>query len=146
MKHCFLGKITEREGRKRFMLNAPLLYNHEINKYPIGKVLSMYIDDKKPTRSTAQNRLLWKYYSIINETNGTSPNDLHEFFVYKYLKPSEIVVAGEIALSRPSSKILSKVEFIEFIENIREFSQRVLDVYLPSPAESGYDHDEAYVK
>ena len=146
MKHCFLGTVAEKEGAKVLLLNAPLLYRHEMNKYPIGKKLSMYLDDKKPTRSTAQNRLLWKYYGIINETNGTSPNDLHEFFIYKFLQPTEIIVAGEIALSRPSSKILSKGEFSEFVENIREFSQRKLDCYLPTPLEAGYDSQENYLK
>ena len=85
-------------------------------------------------RSTNQNSLYWLYIDIIRKDLGYDKNRMHRIIAYKFLKVEEVnEETGEIEISVLSTTELSKKQFIEYIDNIIQWSFEYLKIELPIP-------------
>lgn len=120
----FSGVIeeVEVEGRKkkRMKILSQRWYQHNINKFKVGEKVSMYISNKKPKRSLAQNRFLFGvYYPLVaHETGQRNIEAMHRGFAEMFLCQAEEVVYGRRVYVVKSSASLSKSEFSAFITDI----------------------------
>ena len=88
---------------------------------------SVTVEEKKPKRSYAQNRLLWSLYAQILERGGEdmrgwTRDDLHQFFLIHHFGSDIKDLFGRkrhVPLRRSSE--LNKQEFADFIEAIVRF-------------------------
>lgn len=121
MELTVTGKIVEEGGIKKLKINSPDWYETRLQKFSTEEV-TVHISDKKPTRSLAQNRLLWVYYQYICEETGNTAMEIHETCKRKFLKPRFIEVKGESLRIPGSTKKLNKSEFSEYIMEIESWS------------------------
>lgn len=109
-------------------------------KKPIRYRVEIVID--RPTRTKAQNKLLWKWYGEIQkwifETTGENhgSEDLHEYFTRKILPTNPVIdpVDGSvIGYKRTETKDLSIEGFSEYLNRIEVYAQEDLCMTLTHP-------------
>ena len=83
-----------------------------------GKEVEVTIEEWLDNRTTAQNRYLWAYYTLISTETGDDANSLHELFKRQFLAPRFIVAMGQTVKIPGSTAKLSKKEFSEYIMRI----------------------------
>lgn len=158
MKHTFFSTVKDGKLQKNTTVNilqvlAPLE----------GKRVVVTIEKQKSSRSLQQNKLYWVYIDILSKELGHSKEEMHELVKYKFLKLKRFisVVNGksvilaledgiyvdvktgeiyDIEKVEPydkigSTAILTKSEFIEFIENLISWAWEFLNIRLPRPEE-----------
>lgn len=116
-----------------------------------GKSFVLAVKPVKELRSVQQNNYYWgvvlKITAIaISEALGKkfSPDYAHEFFKGEFLKEDlEIVRDGQtIVVPRiKSTAELTKGEFGEYVEKIKEWAQDKLNCFVPSPESYYSDYD-----
>ena len=80
--------------------------------------VSVEIKRYKKDRTYDQNRLYWKYISIIADETGDNTDDLHSYFKRKFLSPRFVKVLGrDIKLPASTTKLNTK-EMSEYIDKI----------------------------
>lgn len=131
MKFTVLGKVGLVEGRRRFIPNSPAFLGSRLEKVPIGTELSATFEDKRPKRTGQQNRLYWMYLGDIEAEMGNLADDLHELFKRKFLPPRWVTMFDEEVCLPPSSTVLSKTEFGEYLDKICALT----GVPIPDPGE-----------
>ena len=113
-----------------------------IQSMTITQPMIVEIKQYKKTRSTAQNRLLWKWYSVIAEDTGTQTEDLHEIFKAKILGVEEktLQMPGKeekMTITMPkSTKNLTVGQFADFLLGIQ---QTASDAGMELPLPQDYD-------
>ena len=80
-----------------------------------GKEIELTIKEWKDSRTLAQNRLLWAYYSLLESETGDLAINLHEYFKRTLIPPKFIEVQGVTIKIPGSTTKLSKKEFSEYI-------------------------------
>lgn len=98
---------------------------------------------REDVRTTAQNRYYWGVVLLmcrnaIRETEGDESIDsaqVHEFFKLKY-HFREIVdyETGEVSRVAITTTFDDPVEFMEYIEKIRDFAAKYLNISIPDPS------------
>lgn len=101
-----------------------------------GKRIEIKIQKLKSTRSIQQNRLWWMYVTIIAKELGYDKNEMHEICKYKFLKKEKLDEnTGEIFEYVGSTAKLSRIDFVELIDGLIQWSAEVFSIVLPSPNE-----------
>lgn len=109
--------VLDSENRKVLKILAPVWYRHQIQKFKLGEMVSMYVSSRRPKRSMQQNRYYWGVYlpMIAQETGEKDLDRLHRLFSGKFLTESIVEVLGEKVRMVKSTASLSKSEFSEYI-------------------------------
>lgn len=138
-------------------------YTHAINE---GKPLVVRIDQKQDDRSTAQNRLYWKWIGEIRRKTGQDENSLHyefkkKFLIYIYrrddqqfaetcnaiamLKQNECEeyrVIAEQVIRLCSTTKLSVRQMTEYLNYVHDFAVTQLNVFLTVPDDLKWCYQE----
>lgn len=143
MKHEFLGQIYINEsGKKKIKLLDADSIDRAVDKYEEGDRIVLKLETFYRKRSKDQNSALHWYFSKMADETGHSLDEIKEMMKMKFLKTpmtdangNEVVDAdsGEVEMVIRETKSLSTVEFMEFMDNVRAWSERVLGVELPPP-------------
>lgn len=117
------------------------------------KLMTVRIEEDKKSRTLRQNAYLWGvvYKTLVdndpgyffNEERGAiilehkiKPADVvHEFCKERFL---DFVMVGEVKVF-PSTKKLSREQFVDYVESITRWAAMELQIYIPPPAHSGFD-------
>lgn len=106
--------------------------------------VTVIIQSRKKPRSLKQNAVLHWYVNEIAEETGIEASDVKELLRHKYLGVDVTDRNGEIMADRETGEVLrryrsttelSTVEFNEFTEKIRLWSNDYLNMQLPLPNE-----------
>lgn len=101
-----------------------------------GKRVVITIDKVKSKRSAAQNRLWWLYIGILSDGLGYHKDEMHEICKFKFLKKEKLIEqTGELLEYIGSTTELSKSEFAEVVDRLRQWSDESFSIYLPLPGE-----------
>ena len=101
-----------------------------------GKRVVITIDKVKSKRTAAQNRLWWMYIGILSDHLGYHKDEMHEICKFKFLKKEKLIEqTGEILEFVGSTTELSKGEFAEVVDRLRQWADESFSVYLPLPGE-----------
>jgi len=92
---------------------------------------SVIISERKETRRTQQNSLLWKWYSVIGDELGYTRDEIHDLLRYKILGMESKEIAGEAIETLPSTTKLSVGEFSEYMEQVSRFAAS-MNIRLPA--------------
>ncbi len=95
--------------------------------------LEMVIQKHRPDRSLAQNRLYWKWISVIANETGNDPDALHDHFRSKFLGARLVDVLGQRRAVLPTTTKLSVKDFTMYLERIESFASTEIGITLPQP-------------
>jgi hypothetical protein len=131
--------------------DATLHFNNE--NFVFKELKSVYKDNEKVTvtiatrynkRSKSQNSVLHWYINEIAEETGMEPEAIKEVLRHKFLSVDAVDKNGEIMADKSTGEVLkayrsttqlTTVEFNEFTEKIRLWSNDFLGLQLPLPSE-----------
>ena len=103
-----------------------------ISKLDFFKPWLIDIKPYKKNRSTAQNRLYWKWLEIISAETGYTRDELHELFKRVYLGSEDKIILGKQINIAKSTTGLSTTDFTNFLISI-EAEAMDLGITLPHP-------------
>jgi len=103
---------------------------------------TLYISNKKPTRTTSQNKYLWAVvYKTIADETGNSVNDIHELMKQTYGGKKEVTVDLFFNVIVPKSTTdYDTKEMTDYIESIRQWSLDFLNCRIPEANEVPDDY------
>lgn len=110
----------------------------EIANLDPRKSWDVSIEEHKSTRSQNQNRIYWKWISIIGNHVGQPREDMHRTFAIRFLEPELFVVDGKQYVGAKSTTGLTTKEFTEYLDKINA-TALALGLQLPTPEYFGYD-------
>lgn len=115
----FAGEIQLVDGKKVLKILSRAWYETQINQFRVGEKVSLYISNRKPKRTEAQNRYYFGVYLplVAKETGEHNLRKLHAYFKDQFLG-IDVQVLGKTIRFQKSSTELSKNDFSEFIMNI----------------------------
>lgn len=96
----------------------------------LEKPQKVTIDDKKENRRTQQNRLYWKWVSVIGDELGYERKQMHKELVYELLGMQTIEVGGKAEETLPSTHDMSVGDFSDYMEKVSLFAGR-MQIRLP---------------
>jgi len=97
--------------------------------------VSVIIKKWRKCRSKEQNKYLWGVvYQTISDFTGYETEDLHNHFKAHYLSKK----VGKLTTTYSTAGLNSK-EFTEYIEKIRRFANKKLELIIPDPGEVDYE-------
>jgi len=97
------------------------------------KLVECIIKPIHKRRSLSQNRYYWGVVlQIISEVTEHTPEELHEVFKEKFLNKIEVMGT----LIPESTTRISKKEFSEYIDRIRQWALDFLGIQIPAPNEA----------
>lgn len=117
----FGAKVVKLEdGRIDLKMSSPMWYFHQLKKFRVGEMVTLYVSSRRPKRTLQQNRYYWGVYLplIAKETGEHDLEALHKLFSGKFLSDGIKEVLGQKVRMTRSSTSLSKSDFSEFIMNI----------------------------
>lgn len=118
----FRGKIVVNpaNGRNKLEIVSPVWYEHQLQKFKAGEMVTIYVSSRKPKRTLAQNAYYWGVYLplIAKETGEHDIEGLHRLFSGKFLSEGIREILGEKVRKTKSTTSLSKSDFSEYIMNI----------------------------
>ena len=87
-----------------------MIFYKNNRKEAIEYIDSLFAQDKRVTivitkekRTLDQNRLYWLWLTCISINTGNEKEDLHEYFIYKYLNPELVQVFEKMIYKRLST-------------------------------------------
>ena len=83
-------------------------------------------------RSSAQNRLWWRYMTILGRDLGYTAEEIHEAVKLKFLGREDL--SSGLTLLGSTAK-LEPGRFSELVEQVRQWAHGTLGIYLPAPDE-----------
>lgn len=109
-----------------------------ITSLPKDRPFVVLVTEKKPTRSTQQNALLWSLYEdaldIAGEKlAGFDKRDLHELLLIEHFGAEKVSLFGRTKLkANKRSSTLSKTDFASFVDFVvRYFAEHGIVLRLP---------------
>lgn len=120
----FGATIKNIDGVKKLVIRSKVYYQNQLNQFKDDEEVTLYISDKRPTRSEQQNRYYFGVYLplIARETGEQDIERLHELFKGKFLTKEIVEVLGEKVRIKGSTTKLSKGEFCEYIMAIENLT------------------------
>ena len=116
-------------------------------------IFSLFAQDKRVTivitkekRTLDQNKLYWLWLSCIAKETGNDKEDLHEYFIYKYLNPELIQVFEKMIYKRLSTTQLDTKQFTGYLNKIQIFANTELAIELPNPEDLKFAEFYEYYK
>ena len=132
----FAGIIKLVDGKKKLKINSPQFYNAQLDRFDVNTPITLWLDSKKPLRSQQQNSFYHLYKQMIADETGNSVDELHILFKGKFLSTGISEVFNEKVRVVKSTTGLTKLEFVEFLERIEEFT----GIEIPSTEEYDPKH------
>lgn len=117
----FGAKVVRAEdGRLKLEMSSPVWFAHQISKFRVGEMVTMYVSSRRPKRTMQQNRYYWGVYLplISKETGERDLEALHKLFTGKFLSEGIKEVLGQKVRMTRSTTSLSKSDFSEYIMSI----------------------------
>ena len=113
----FSGVIEVVDGQNKIRISSPDWFQTQLNKFEEGEKVSMYISNRRPKRSDAQNRYYFGVYLplIAKETGEYNIDRLHNLFKGMFLTTGIVEVLGQKVRMTKSTTELSKNDFSEYI-------------------------------
>lgn len=113
----FSGVIEGEDGKRKLRISSPDWYQTQLNKFKEGEKVSLYISNRRPKRSEAQNRYYFGVYLplIAKETGEYNIDRLHNLFKGMFLTTGIVDVLGQKVRMTKSTTELSKNDFSEYI-------------------------------
>ena len=116
-------------------------------------VFSLFAQNKRVTisitrekRTLDQNNLYWLWLSCIAKETGNDKDDLHEYFIYKYLNPELVQVFEKMIYKRLSTSTLDTKQFTGYLNKIQVFANTELAIELPNPEDLKFAEFYEYYK
>ena len=133
-----------------------MIYEKKHRKEALEYIDSLFAQDKRVTivitkekRTLDQNRLYWLWLTCIAENTGNDKDNLHEFFILKYLQPELIQVFEKLIYKRLSTTSLDTKQFTGYLNKIQLFANTELSIELPNPEDLKFaefkDYYEKYL-
>ena len=112
--------VAEDGVKKKLVLQSPAWYNHQLNKFKVGEMVTLEIHNRKSKRTLAQNNYYFGVYLplIGKETGEHNIDRLHALFGGKFLTEMIVEVLGQKTRIKKSTTELNIGEFSEYIMNI----------------------------
>ena len=114
---------------------------------------NLFAQDKRVTivitkekRTLDQNRLYWLWLTCIAQNTGNEKEDLHEYFIYKYLNPELVQVFEKMIYKRLSTTQLDTKQFTGYLNKIQIFANTELAIELPNPEDLKFAEFYEYYK
>lgn len=131
---------------KFILRNSDVLKNCANHLYglPLDGKTEVVFREHKSKRSLEQNALMWKYYEIIGNEIGYTPEDLHEMMKAKIFGTKEMITkdlhGNKLVLNIPNGTTtkLDTKGMTEFIEAI-EMLAGELGIVLPAASHYGME-------
>ena len=121
------GKILK--GKIVFDNEAKFL--NEVKKLHEGARVVISINEAEDVRSNQQNRLWWKWMTIIGQELGNNSQEIHDILKYKFLLKEE-TIEGERHQYIKSTSTLTKDEFSKLAQDVFYWSNDTLNIKLPT--------------
>jgi len=132
-------------------IQLPKYARKEIAAAFTGMNVEVQVKRKRKTRSTAQNDYYWgvivpRVLYALNDINGTTMQSsnkehselIHAFLKAKFLPPVVMSDAtGQAMELPPSTKRLTTVEMMNYIDDVRAWALEFLDIDIPEPGAQG---------
>ena len=122
----FAGVIRKGEDRmNKLVVKSQRWYQHCLNKFKDGEVVSWMRHNEKPKRTERQNRYYWgvSLPLIAKEKNEPSLDRLHELFKGEFLTEGIVDVLGEQVRMKRSTTELGVGEFCDYILAIESLTE-----------------------
>lgn len=139
----YLGRVTPQGD-----IRLPKHLAAEVRGAFAGKEIEVIFRRVKSRRTSPQNRyyfggiipaVVQGFRDAGNDVNPNNPEDcelIHQYLKKRFLPARQIVdVNGEAHNLPPSTADLSKIEFMDYIAQIAQFSIEYLNVNIPEPGE-----------
>lgn len=140
----YTARAEIRDGRPVLIITGQELMPEQVYSRFGEKQVKIIIARHGSTRSSAQNRYYWGVIiSIIhaelqNLGNEVSVEETHQWLKHRFL-PQRVLsnTDGEaIGDYPPSTTLLTKSDFGEYIDDIRAFASDSMGLYIPDPNET----------
>ena len=117
----FLGKVLEKDGERKLILNSPALYNHFLKTTcRVGDEVALSMTNRRPKRSLQQSNYYRLYLSLISLSSGHTPEELHVWAKGKFLSKGIKEIFGHKVRVVTSTARLTIGEFCEYICRIED--------------------------
>lgn len=103
----------------------------DLNRWNGEKPIRIQITEPKASRSLDQNKLYWKWISILADTIGEENEVVHDALRLKFLTV-RISKIDNRAVASSTTKLNTK-EMSEYMEKIKAWAQSFLNITLPLP-------------
>jgi hypothetical protein len=128
----------------RLFLRNRRQFDEQIRQMRDGWQLEVTVQRMRATRSPAANAYYWStVLAYISEYTGDTEVDLHDFFKMRFLpKRLAINAHGEETAIPGSTRKLNKVQFYDYIEQVRQFALSEIGVVIPDPDPLWREHQD----
>lgn len=130
--NLFYGTVNN--GKLKFDAIFKLRFKELLERFE-GKKIIFGLDKQKDLRTVSQNKYYWGVLidGVAQET-GQDPESIHDHLKDKFLRiPMEI--NGKRYYKVKSTSSLSTNEFIDYVENCRQYVQQEFGLFVPLPGE-----------
>lgn len=113
--------------------------------YSIPGEIELSVSKRKSKRSDAQNRYLWGVvYKLICKDTGYTDEEIHELMLEKFAprRYMELGSTKEKVVKRSSK--MDKIEFMDYVESIKQWAATDLNIYIPDPNECDIENISYY--
>lgn len=126
-------QIIVRNGHSKQIIKQKIDEIEEGDKYCVE--IKAYVK----SRTKAQNRLYWKWMTIIGNELGYKKNEMHTVYANMYLEPVVVEYKGKRYETTRSTTSLNVREFIEYLNIIEQHAATEHGIRVPHPQDSYYE-------
>ena len=127
--------VKAQNGMSRLEIQSQKYYQHQLNKFRPGEMVTLVVSNRRPKRTQQQNRYYWGVVvKMISEEMGIIPDEAHELLKGLFLKVG-IEFKGKRYEAIKSTAGLSIKEFEEYCESCRRWALSELNTNIPLPGE-----------
>ena len=122
------GKIV----KGKIIFDDKAKFMDEISKFDDDIKIVIEVREAKDIRTTAQNRLWWKWIEIISDELGyEDKQEIHNILKYKFLLKEEMI-DGELHQGLKSTTTLTKEEFGKLTQVVFYWANDTFNINLPN--------------
>jgi hypothetical protein len=111
-------------------------FRKEVARLFGGESIEIIIHKKKKHRSVQQNRYYWLIVTMLSDHTGFTKDELHAILKSKFLRTEKASEqSGLIYEYIKSTTELTTVEYMDYLESVRQFAVEEFDIQLPEPNE-----------
>ena len=97
----------------------------------LDKPQRVTVDDRKENRRTQQNRLYWKWVSIIGEELGYERKEMHDILVLELLGMMTKEISGKTVETMTTTHDMNVGDFSDYMEKVSMWAGR-MQIRLPA--------------
>lgn len=107
--------------------------------------IEVSVSKRKGKRSDAQNRYLWGVvYKLLSTETGYKDEEIHELMLEKFAPRRYMELGGTKEKVVKRSSKMDKIEFMDYVESIKQWSAETLNLYIPDPNEIDLESIDYY--